>query len=128
MDDGYPSLDDWKALIYSDIFTDINENVTISISVVNLTQDTEISGFAFVEGIEKETDPAVSSVPSDDSGVVSWDSTGEIVILEQVEAKSEEGAETTAPTEDVAKEELPALDTQETSKQSETQDEQEIVN
>ena len=128
MDDGYPSLDDWKALIYSDIFTDVNENVTISISVVNLTQDTEISDFAFVEDTEKETDSAVSSVPSDDSGVVSWDSTGEIVILEQVEAKSEEGAETTAPTEDVAKEELPALDTQETSKQSETQDEQEIVN
>ena len=128
MDDGYPSLDDWKALIYSDIFTDVNENVTISISVVNLTQDREISGFAFVEDTEKETDPAVSSVPSDDSGIVSWDSTGEIVILEQVEAKSEEGTETTAPTEDVAKEELPALDTQETSKQSETQDEQEIVN
>ena len=127
MDDGYPSLDDWKALIYSDIFTDINENVTISISVVNLTQDTEISGFAFVEDTEKETDPAVSSVPSDDSGIVSWDSTGEIVILEQVEAKSEEGAETTAPTEDVAKEELPALDTQEASKQSATQAEQEIV-
>ena len=36
--EGYPSLDDWKALIYGNIFTDINKDVTITVSVVGLGQ------------------------------------------------------------------------------------------
>ena len=38
VDEGYPSLDDWKTLIYGNIFTDINEDVTITVSVVGLGQ------------------------------------------------------------------------------------------
>ena len=47
--EGYPSLDDWKALIYGNIFTDINEDVTITVSVVGLDENADINGFALVE-------------------------------------------------------------------------------
>ena len=47
--EGYPSLDDWKALIYGNIFTDINKDVTITVSVVGLDENADINGFALVE-------------------------------------------------------------------------------
>ena len=49
MDEGYPSLDDWKTLIYGSIFTDINEDVTITVLVVGLDENADINGFALVE-------------------------------------------------------------------------------
>ncbi len=131
--EGYPSSDDWKALIYSDIFTDINEDVTITVSIINLKQDTEISGFALVGDTEEEiSDSNTSSVPSEDSNIVSWDSTGETVIIEKVEANPEGEAKTTASPEDMIGEEISESDSEElipenTSEQSETQTQEETV-
>lgn len=47
--EGYPSVDDWKTLIYGSIFTDINEDITITVSAVGLDENADINGFTLVE-------------------------------------------------------------------------------
>ena len=99
MDEGYPSLDDWKTLIYGSIFTDINEDVTITVSVVGLDENADINGFALVEEqaspdlkeeqtssdleaeatLDQEEGASGSSESSESASVVSWHTSSDLV-------------------------------------------------
>ena len=104
VDEGYPSLDDWKTVIHGSIFTDINEDITITVSVVGLDENADINGFALVEEqtspdlkeeqtssdleaeatLDQEEGASGSSESSEGASVVSWHTSSDLV--DEVEA------------------------------------------